>query len=201
MGRETLLCRIKVVVNDRRRRIDFPVLPVGAVLTIVITVANVLHVAVAVVRGARSVAVASVVVALAAIILARRVVATSATGGRAAAAAWGTVATRRTDITTTAIAVGSGLEAPRGGWGSAGPLDLELVVTSDPLVVHFVVGFIGVAAALVFDEGKEATGRRARGGNVAADKAAITLEFVREIAGARAVAEARYVESSSSTRH
>jgi hypothetical protein len=92
--------------------ITFPVLPVGAVLNIVVTVTNILHVAVAVVGGARSVAVASVVVALAAIILARRVVATSASGRRAAAAAWGTVAARRTGITTATIAVGSGLEAP-----------------------------------------------------------------------------------------
>jgi hypothetical protein len=39
--------------------------------------------------------------------------------------------------------------------------------------VHFVVGIIGIATALVFDKGKEAARGRTRSGNIAADEAAV----------------------------
>jgi hypothetical protein len=39
--------------------------------------------------------------------------------------------------------------------------------------VHLVVGVIGIATALVFDEGKEAARGRTRGRNIAADEATV----------------------------
>lgn len=47
-----------------------------------------------------------------------------------------------------------------------------LAITSDSLVMHLIVGIIGVAAVLVFDEGKETAGGGTGGGNIAANKAA-----------------------------
>lgn len=70
-------------------------------------------------------------------------------------------------------------------------LDLQEVIATDALVVHLVVGVIGIATTLVLDEGEaagllepcgrvqgmrysQAGGRRARGGDVAADQAAVS---------------------------
>lgn len=69
-------------------------------------------------------------------------------------------------------------------------LDLQQVVAADALVVHLMIGIIGVATAFVLDESKaagqlapdghvlargysQARGSRARGRNVAADKATV----------------------------
>ena len=52
-------------------------------------------------------------------------------------------------------------------------LDLQNIIASEALVVHLVVGVIGIAAALVFDKGKEAARGRTRGRNVAADESAV----------------------------
>lgn len=69
-------------------------------------------------------------------------------------------------------------------------LNLQQVIAADALVVHLVVGVIGIATALVLDESEAAgllapygwvqarrysqtRGSRARGRNIAADKATV----------------------------
>jgi predicted nuclease with RNAse H fold len=52
-------------------------------------------------------------------------------------------------------------------------LDLQNIIAAKALVVHLVVGVIGIATALVFDKGKEAARGRTRGGNVAANEAPV----------------------------
>jgi len=100
MDKSNLLSSVKVVMGAGLRGFDLAVVSVSAVFAVVFTVADILHVPVAVVRASGAIAVTSVIVSLASIILSRRVVTTPAargghtttTGG--AFTAWGAIATR-----------------------------------------------------------------------------------------------------------
>lgn len=149
-----------------------------AIAAVLLTVANIFHLAVAI--GAPGpVAVATVIVALAAIILARRAASVTAGGGatttRRAATTISALATVAAVATVGALAAGAvtaGVESPGSRGRGAGPLkrisdcvlgeerdtrlDLEEVVAADALVVHLVISVIGISAALVFHEGEAA---------------------------------------------
>jgi len=158
---------------------------------------TVLHLAITVVRAPGAVAVAAIVVTLTTVVLAGRGIA-STTGRNATAAGRAITATARSG----AFPGGAGVEAPRCGRRSTGPLDLEEVITADTLVVHLMVCVIRITTALILHESKESAGRRARGRDVATNKPAISLEFVGEVPGAGAVAEASDVEGgATAARH
>jgi len=153
-----------------------PVVPVGAVLAAipVVTVALVLDIALPLtIRAARAVAgvaavavIVTVTIAVAAVILARRVVSSTTSGARAAA-------TRRR-AARSAVAIGA-VKSPRSRRGCAGPLNLQDIVTTDALVVHIMIGVIGITAVLVLDKSKQPAASAARGGNVAANKPAVSV--------------------------
>lgn len=144
---------------------------------VIITVAHILHLTIAVDRTPGSIAIAAVIVAVTTVVLARRVAIATATARRLATtgAARGAVAVTTVTATITATvpgAIAAGVEAPRSGWWSASPLwivshgarmlfgkhiiylNLQEVVATDALVVHLVIGIIGIASVLVFDKSK-----------------------------------------------
>jgi len=153
-----------------------PVVTVGAVLASVavvavialsIPLALILDVTVPIaVRAARTIAgVAAVAVIIAVtvttVVLTRRVIATArarraATRGAAAA------------VATITVTIGA-VETPRRTGRCASPLDLQDVVAANALVVHVVVGLVGIATILVLNERKESARCGARGRDVAAD--------------------------------
>ena len=129
---------------------------------VVAAITSILHFAVAV-RTTRTISIASIIVAITAIVPTDgRIVPWPVTTGRGASA------TRR----TTTITITTGVEAPGCRRRRTRPLqkackitqkkppwtetyfDLEGLVATYTLVMHFVVGIIGVATTLVFHEGK-----------------------------------------------
>jgi hypothetical protein len=148
-----------IVLADLGRRVSLAVAvaPVVTltVATVVIALADILHLAIAV-RAPRPIAITAVIVALAAVVLARRESLTVATRGGAAttrgALAASTIATLGT-LTTRAVA--ARVEAPRCGGRGACPLDLQQVIAADALVVHLMVRVIGIATALVLHKGEQ----------------------------------------------
>lgn len=167
-----LLRGVKVVVNWRWAVQGLAVIAVCAVLTAiaVVPVVPLPIVAVTAVRGSRAVASVTAValviaVTLATVILARRVVA-SAPGARSPAA-------RRTRRATVAIT--ARIEAPRRRRRSSGPLDLQDVVTSDPLIMHVVISIIGISTVLVLHKREQPARGRTRRRNVATNEPAIAV--------------------------
>jgi hypothetical protein len=176
-----------------------PVLAAVAVVTVAVAVADILHLTIAIaetigatraITGVAAIAVI-VTVAVATIVLPRRVVAAT----RAGRPTTGRRAARAT------LPLRGAVKAPRSRGGSTSPLDLQNVVATDTLVVHIMVGVIGIAAVLVLDERKESAAGGPGGRDITADQAAIALEFVREVARASAVAEAGDIEGSPVARH
>jgi hypothetical protein len=146
----------------RGRRVDsFSIVAIGACIAIIVTAISVkiLHVPVAIsVHGAAGsaaivvVAIAvsfSAVITVSAVILAGRIFATTGRGRTAAS-------TRRSALAAvTVAAITSSFVSPSRGWRSSSPLDLQQVIPPDPLVMHLVVGVIGITTALVLDKGEE----------------------------------------------
>jgi hypothetical protein len=188
---------------DWRRTLAASFLAVRASFTIFVAVTFVLDIAFAL-RGTAAVTVAAIVVAVTAVILAtRRVVTTARWRLATSATTWGAFATRATFAALAAWwRVTSRVESPRGRWRSTSPLDLQEIIPADALVVHLMVSIISVTTGLIFDKSKETARRRTRGRNVAADKAAVALEFKGKVASTRAMAEACDVErSATAARH
>ena len=118
-----------------------------------------------VVWAARAVSVTAVVITITvtSIVLDARRIITTASARRWGATAW------RTSCWST-LTITAGVEAPRGRWRCASPLqsslvdethewkncspylNLQEVIASDTLVVHLVVSIVGVAAALILDK-------------------------------------------------
>jgi small-conductance mechanosensitive channel len=205
----------------------FPVFTIGNGLTllfralaiILASLAIILSIALAVFRAARSVArtltvTIATIIAVTAIMVAITVTTLVVTvctivipfvavvpSGRvvtAAAARGGGAATARRSAVTTAIT--ARVESPGGGRGSTSPLDLQEIITPNALVVHLVVGIIGITAALVLDKGKQSAGRSAWCRNVATNEATIAFEFVGKITSSSAMTEASDIEGCSRPR-
>lgn len=142
------------------------------------------------VRAARAVAVAAAVpvvvaIAVTAVLLARGVVAGAAAGR------WGTTTTGRAGAAT--VAVPARLEAPRGRRGSTSPLatsvstrhtkyrawhtnlNLQDVITAEALVMHLVVGIIGITSILVLHKGEAVPCRQRLSSHVATTKRVLTV--------------------------
>jgi len=102
--------------------LTLPVLAIGAVFTILFSIAHILHVPVAVIRASGAVPITPVVVALTTttIVFAWRVI-TGAARWRAARAT-GTGRAVATTTATRSATVGTGVEAPGGGRWRASPL-------------------------------------------------------------------------------
>jgi hypothetical protein len=159
-------------VGRRRAVGGLALVAVGAVLSAVAVIAVILGITVTVtsIGAARAVTVATAVpivvaIAVAALLLARGVV-TSAAAGR-----------RRTATTgrarSTALAVPARLEPPRSRGRGASPLNLQEVVAAHALVMHLMVGIVGVTPVLVLYKGKQSARGGAGSRNVAADETAI----------------------------
>jgi len=163
-----LLSSVEFIVSWRRGVHGFAVVGISCVPIIVASVPIIFHVAVTVsiswAAGAATVVEVSIPsVTVSAFVFAGRVV-SAARRGRAIAASWrGSIAslTRFTSfatvtaVTTLAAAATSSFVPPGSRWRSSSPLDLNHIVSTDALVMHLVVGIIGIAAALVLDKGKQ----------------------------------------------
>jgi hypothetical protein len=158
---------------------NFPVFTVGAVLANnLVTVTLFLDVTISVIRAARTITVPSLVVtvtiSVSAVILAWRIVTTSAATGRRRRSA---TTTRRTTTWCT-LAVSARIESPGSRRRSSGPLDLQDIISSEALVVHFVVCIVCVTSVLIFNKSEpKTTCSSSRCRNVAADKAAIAVIY------------------------
>lgn len=168
-----LLGDIEVVMGRRRAVQGLSLVTVNTVLPSVTVIALILGITltVPVVGAARAVPIAaavSVVVAVSvtSLVLAGRVFASAATRG-------GRTSPSGRAATTTTVPVATGLETPGCGRRSAGPLDLQDVVTANALVVHLVVSIISIATILILDEREETARCRPRSWNVATYKATI----------------------------
>ena len=90
-------------------------------------------------------------------------------------------------------------------------LNLQDIVSTDALVMHFVVGIVSITAALVFHKGKaiemstektdgrrmihlQSAGSSPRSRNVASDQTTIVLELIGEITSTSAMTKARDIE-------
>lgn len=102
-----------------------------------------------------------------------------------------------TSVTAIAWSIGTWVEAPASRWWCACPLNLQQVIAPDALVVHLVVSIISVPAIFVLNEGKESARCGPWCWYVAADKSAISFEFVGKIACACAMTEATDIESGT----
>jgi hypothetical protein len=141
-------------VSGRRAINGLSLVTVGTVFAPVTIITVILEIPITVtrVRAARTVAVTTTVAVVVAIpvtalILSRRIVASAAARRR------GTAATGRA-ATTTTVAVTARLKSPGGRGGSAGPLDLQHVITPDSLVVHFMISVVGITTILVLNKSK-----------------------------------------------
>jgi hypothetical protein len=147
-----------------------------------LTIANILSIAVAIIGAARTVAIAAVTTTIVITVATGRQLASRTTGRCAGAAtARRAAATFAATITTTLagtiahLAASAGIEAPAGGRRSACPLhrvsdtithdiclsscfltylDLQKVVAANTLVVHLMVSIVSIATALVLNKGK-----------------------------------------------
>jgi hypothetical protein len=164
-----LLSSVELVVSRRRGVHGFAVVGISCVPIIVASVPIIFHVAITVsiswATGATTVVEVPIPsITVSAFVFAGRVV-SAARRGRAIAASWRrSIAslTRFTAVTavttlaaTLATTAASSFIPPSSRWRSSSPLDLNHIVSTDALVMHLVVGIIGIAAALVLDKGEQ----------------------------------------------
>lgn len=177
MSERRLLGNIKIVVSRRRTIESLALVTIRTVLPTVtiITVIFGVTLTVPMVRAARPIPVTSalaviVSVTVPTVVLARRIIASAAAGRRRAS-------TPRGASATTSVTVASRFEAPGSRRRSTSPLNLQNVIAPDALVVHLMVGIIGITTVLVLNESEEPGRRRPGCGNIAANQSAVAIRF------------------------